>query len=117
VLLAVGRAPLTADIGLAAAGVRLDARGFVMVDAYERTSVPSILALGDATDSGWELTPVAIAAGWAPAERLFSSYATRVSSLTAFPIHTIIIHASRGLQSLLCVPTDQSAELYMFHSR
>ena len=46
VLVAVGRRPVTEDLGLEAAGVELD-RGFVRVDAYMRTAVPEIYAIGD----------------------------------------------------------------------
>ncbi len=46
VLVAVGRAPLSGDLGLEEAGVRTE-RGFVVVDAALRTSVPSVWAIGD----------------------------------------------------------------------
>ncbi len=46
-LLAIGRRPLAADLGLEAAGVATDARGFIEVDAQLKTSVPSIAAVGD----------------------------------------------------------------------
>lgn len=46
VLVAVGRAPLSADLGLEEAGVRTE-RGFVVVDQALRTSVPSVWAIGD----------------------------------------------------------------------
>jgi len=71
VLLAIGRGPLTQDIGLDVAGVARDARGYIVVDAYERTNVPSILALGDCTSTGYELTPVAIAAARRLGDRLY----------------------------------------------
>ena len=45
-LVAVGRAPVTEDIGLEDIGVELD-RGFVTVDQYCRTSVDGVYALGD----------------------------------------------------------------------
>lgn len=48
-LVAVGRAPRTHDIGLAAAGVRVDAHGFVVVDDLLRTTNPRIWAAGDLT--------------------------------------------------------------------
>ncbi len=48
-LVAVGRAPRTNDIGLGAAGVEVDDRGFVVVDALLRTSNPRIWAAGDLT--------------------------------------------------------------------
>ena len=47
VLVAVGRRPNSASIGLDAAGVRVSARGFVEVDAQMRTNVPHIFAVGD----------------------------------------------------------------------
>jgi glutathione reductase (NADPH) len=59
VLFATGRAPLTRDLGLEAAGVQLDASGAVVVDELSRSSVPSIWAIGDVTDR-INLTPVAL---------------------------------------------------------
>lgn len=48
-LLAVGSVPQTAGLGLAAAGVRVDAGGFIQVDRVSRTSVPGVYAGGDCT--------------------------------------------------------------------
>jgi len=59
IMLALGRDPNTRGLGLEAAGVALDERGAIVVDAYSRTSVPSIWALGDVTNRV-QLTPVAI---------------------------------------------------------
>jgi len=59
VMLAIGRKPNTAGLGLEAAGVRTDEHGAIVVDAYSRSSVPSIYALGDVTNRV-QLTPVAI---------------------------------------------------------
>jgi dihydrolipoamide dehydrogenase len=47
VLVAIGRRPLSSDLGLEAAGVRVDARGFVEVGADFRTAAPSVSAIGD----------------------------------------------------------------------
>ncbi len=47
VLVAVGRTPNGAKLGLDAAGVHVDERGFVPVDDRMRTNVPQILAIGD----------------------------------------------------------------------
>ena len=47
VLVAVGRKPLTEGLGLEDAGVRTDARGFVVVDENFRTNVENIHAIGD----------------------------------------------------------------------
>lgn len=59
VMLALGRVPNTTGLGLEAAGVETDARGAIVVDAYSRTNVPGIFAIGDVTDRV-QLTPVAI---------------------------------------------------------
>lgn len=52
VLLALGRRPNTDDLGLDAAGVATDARGYVTVDDRLQTSVPGIWALGDCNGRG-----------------------------------------------------------------
>ncbi len=49
VLLAVGRVPNTDGIGLEAAGLEVDERGFLPVDDRCRTAVPHIFAIGDVT--------------------------------------------------------------------
>ena len=48
-LVAVGRAPRTSDLGLAGAGVEVDGRGFVVVDDVLRTTNRHIWAAGDLT--------------------------------------------------------------------
>jgi dihydrolipoamide dehydrogenase len=47
VLVAVGRAPNGASLGAESAGVNVDERGFIHVDAQMRTNVPHIFAIGD----------------------------------------------------------------------
>ena len=46
-LSAVGRLPNTEALNLEAAGIRIDARGFIEVDEYLQTSVPGVYAMGD----------------------------------------------------------------------
>ena len=70
VMFATGRRPNTDGLGLAEAGVTLGRWGEVVVDAYSRSSVPSIHAVGDVTDRV-NLTPVAIREGQAFAETVF----------------------------------------------
>jgi glutathione reductase (NADPH) len=59
VMLALGRVPNTKGLGLEAAGVTVNERGAIVVDAFSRTSAPGVYALGDVTDRV-QLTPVAI---------------------------------------------------------
>ena len=47
VLVAIGRIPYTAGLGLAEVGVQLDKRGRVITDHHYRTNVPGIYAVGD----------------------------------------------------------------------
>ncbi len=51
-LLAVGRRPNTDDLGLDAAGVRTDARGYIVVDDQLKTNVEHIWAMGDCNGKG-----------------------------------------------------------------
>lgn len=71
VMLAVGRAPNTLNMGLETAGVKLNKAGAVAVDETSRSNVPSIYAIGDVT-ARISLTPVAIREGHAVADTLFS---------------------------------------------
>ena len=52
VLLATGRRPNTDDLGLDRAGVTVDARGYIVVDDFLRTSVSGIWALGECNGRG-----------------------------------------------------------------
>jgi pyruvate/2-oxoglutarate dehydrogenase complex dihydrolipoamide dehydrogenase (E3) component len=52
ILLAVGRRPNTDDLGLEAAGVETDARGYIKVDDHLATNVPGIWAMGDCNGRG-----------------------------------------------------------------
>lgn len=47
VLVSVGRKPITAGLGLDKVGVKLDDKGFVVVDERMQTNVPGIFAAGD----------------------------------------------------------------------
>ena len=67
-LVAIGRGPVSKDLGYEQAGVTLN-RGFVEVDAYCRTSVPTISAVGDLIPT-LQLAHVGFAEGILVAERL-----------------------------------------------
>jgi glutathione reductase (NADPH) len=76
VMFAIGRVPNTAGLGLEAAGVETK-DGAIVVDAFSRTSVPSIHAVGDVTNRV-NLTPVAIREGHAFADTVFGGRPTAV---------------------------------------
>lgn len=77
IMYATGRAPNTAGLGLENVGVELNEKGAIVVDAYSRTAVESIFAVGDVTDRA-NLTPVAIAEGAAFAQTEFNNNPTKV---------------------------------------
>jgi len=67
---ATGRKPNTAGLGLEALGIKLGSNGKVIVDAFSKTSVDNVYAVGDVTDRA-NLTPVAIREGTAFVETVF----------------------------------------------
>jgi glutathione reductase (NADPH) len=77
IMFAIGRRPNVSGFGLQAAGVRLAPNGGIEVDAYSKTSVPHIHAIGDVTNR-INLTPVAIREGHALADTIFGNKPTRV---------------------------------------
>ena len=76
-LFATGRDPNTKGLGLEEVGVELGDKGRVKVDEDNRSSVPSIFAVGDVTDRV-QLTPVAIREGQAFADTFFGNKPRRV---------------------------------------
>ena len=77
VFFATGREPYTSGLGLENTGVKLGAKGEIVVDEWSQTSVPSIFAVGDVTDR-WNLTPVAIREGHAFADTVFGATPRKV---------------------------------------
>ena len=76
-MFATGRRPNTGELGLEDAGVTLDKRGAVCVDADSKSTCDSIYAVGDVTDRV-QLTPVAIREGQAFADTVFGNRPHRV---------------------------------------
>jgi glutathione reductase (NADPH) len=95
---AIGRRPLTAPAALERAGVALDGRGYVAVDAYQNTSVAGIYAVGDVTGQA-ELTPAAIAAGRRLADRVFDGQTERKLNYSNIPT-VVFSHPPAGTVGL-----------------
>jgi glutathione reductase (NADPH) len=75
VMYAIGRTPYVDGLGLEKAGVELDDKGAIKVDAFSKTSVDTIYAVGDVTNRV-NLTPVAIREGAAFAATVFGGKPT-----------------------------------------
>ncbi|KAG7285423.1 GTP-binding protein gtr1 [Staphylotrichum longicolle] len=86
---AVGRTPATEGLGLETAGVKVNEKGYVVVDDYQNTNVDNIYALGDVTGRV-ELTPVAIAAGRKLAARLFGPEQFKTAKLDYGNIPSVV---------------------------
>ena len=77
VMFATGRRPNVKGIGLEAVGVKLAETGGIAVDAYSKTTVDNIYAVGDVTNRV-NLTPVAIREGHAFADTVYGGKPTSV---------------------------------------
>jgi mercuric reductase len=77
ILVATGRTPNSENLGLDPLGIRRDRSGAIVVDAEQRTSVPSIYAAGDITDQP-RFVYVAAAAGAAVAENALGAGGERL---------------------------------------
>ncbi|WP_375421269.1 glutathione-disulfide reductase [uncultured Sphingomonas sp.] len=77
VMFATGRVPNTGSLGLDAAGIELDDKGAIVVDEDNRSTCPSIYAIGDVTNRV-QLTPIAIREGQAFADTMYGNKPTRV---------------------------------------
>jgi dihydrolipoamide dehydrogenase len=69
-LVAIGRGPVTDDLGLLEAGVSMHDRGFVNVDNELRTNLDRVWAVGDVAATPLQLAHVAFDEGYAVAERI-----------------------------------------------
>src|SRR6266568_3974869 len=82
VMFAIGRHPNVANLGLENAGVAINpSNGGIAVDAWSKTSVPNIYAIGDVTHRT-NLTPVAIREGHAFADTVFGKRPVQVDHAT-----------------------------------
>lgn len=71
IMYATGRKPNTQGLGLEEVGVELGENAQILVDAWSKTNIDNIYAVGDVTDRA-ALTPVAIREGQAFAETVFN---------------------------------------------
>lgn len=72
VLFATGRHPEIEDLHIKDFGIKLNDKNHIVTDDFQNTSLENIYAIGDVCDRGYELTPVAIAAGRRLSDRLFA---------------------------------------------
>jgi glutathione reductase (NADPH) len=108
VMLAIGRLPNTGTLGLDKAGVGMTRNGAVQVDAYSRTSVPHIYAVGDVTDR-MQLTPVAIHEAMCFVATVFADTPTR-------PDHVLVPSAVFTTPEVATVGLSEAEALAQGHA-
>ena len=81
---AIGRAPNTAPLNLAAAGIKFTEQGYIPTDEFQLTNVEGIYAVGDVTGEA-QLTPVAINAARRLSDRLFNNMPDRKLDYSNIP--------------------------------
>jgi dihydrolipoamide dehydrogenase len=82
-LVSIGVAPNSQNMGLEAAGVATDERGFIQIDDQMRTNIPNIYAIGDVTGK-MALAHVASAQGLIAAEAI-AGHETRLLKYENMP--------------------------------
>jgi glutathione reductase (NADPH) len=85
VLFAVGRVPEIEDLHIKDFGIKLNDKNHIVTDVYQNTNLDNVYAIGDVCDRGFELTPVAIAAGRRLSDRLFGGMKDRHLDYTNIP--------------------------------
>lgn len=107
VIWAIGREPNLQALNLSAAGVKIDARGYVPTDKFQNTNVANVYAVGDITPRA-ALTPVAIGAGRRLADRLFGGMAGRHMDYSSIPT-VVFSHPPIGTVGLT---EDEAREIH-----
>ncbi len=111
-MLAIGRVPNTGMLHVGKAGVDLGKKGEIIVDAYSRTNVPHIYAIGDVTDR-LALTPVAIHDAMCFARTAFENKPTRVDHhLVPTAVFTTPEIGTVGLSEQLALTRGHAIDVY-----
>jgi glutathione reductase (NADPH) len=93
---AIGRDAETKDLNLeAAGGVKQNEKGHIIVDEYQNTNIEGVYSVGDVCDRGFELTPVAIAAGRRLVDRIFGGQKDRKLDYSNIP-SVVFAHPEAG---------------------
>lgn len=117
VLLAIGRTPETAKIGLDAIGLLKNQDGKVPVDDVYRTNIDNVHIIGDIREDSPELTPVAIKEGLYVADCLFGDRPAKAINYDAIPttIYSPLEYASLGLSEENAILQYGEENLEVYH--
>ena len=110
---AVGRRPVTDGLNLAAAGLEVNARGFIDADDYCRTKAATIFAIGDVTGKT-QLAHYATAQGIAAAENAVRPKPRRHPTLVPNVIFTAPEVATVGLSEAEAAAAERTVKTGKF---
>jgi len=118
VCLAIGRKPLTKELGLENAGVAVNEKnGFILSDDADKTSADNIFAIGDVLDGKPELTPVAIQAGKLLARRLFAGAKDKCNyDFVPTTVFTPLEYGSCGYSEEAAIEKYGEENIEVYHS-
>jgi glutathione reductase (NADPH) len=112
VLYAIGRKPLTEDLGLENVNIETDEAGAIKINEAYQTSVANIYAVGDVTNR-INLTPVALNEGHVLADHLFNTSDRKLSyDNIATAVFTIPPLATCGLTEEQALPKYKKLRIY-----
>ena len=114
---AIGRAPANHNIGLTHTDIKLDERGYIVVDEYQNTTAQGVYALGDNIGK-IDLTPVAVKAGRLLSERLFNGQTDAKMDYTLIPT-VVFSHppiGTMGLTEAEAVAEHGKDNIKVYHS-
>jgi len=116
VVFAIGRDVQTANLGLEAAGVRVDKAGRIY-HRQERTIRDNIYAVGDVLVNGLELTPVAIQSGVLLMQRLYDGRKENMSyALVPTVVFTTPEYGACGMSEELAKEVFGEKHIEVFHA-
>ena len=117
VLFAIGRIASTKDIGLENVGITMAPNGKVQVDESERTSCPSVYAIGDVVFGRPELTPVAAQTGVFLARRLFGGIQKLMNyDVISTCVFTPLEYGASGLSEDAAINKYGEDKLEVYHT-
>ncbi|ESO85238.1 hypothetical protein LOTGIDRAFT_235910 [Lottia gigantea] len=117
ILIAMGRDPCTAGIGLEKIGVKLEKNGKVICNDEDQTNIPHIYAIGDIAKGRPELTPVAIQAGRLLVNRLYNNSKTLCDYINvATTVFTPIEYGAIGYSEEAAIDKYGADNIEVYHS-
>lgn len=120
VILAIGRSPLTLNIGLKELGVNFSPNGKIPVNEDFQTNIPNLFAIGDIRSGSPELTPVAIKEGIILSNNLYNKENFKMRKINynavATTIYSPLEYSKVGLNEQEAIQKYGEENIEIYHS-